>query len=486
MATQTQQQTKKIDLSWLHLVIMFLLMFCFGFISPIGAITSLGMKMVGIFFGLLYGWSTMGMLLPSLMGMVALGFSGLGSVKEIVIMGFGNETIVFLIFILALVQMLIDSGAVNAVSSFIITRKALRGRPWIFSFVFLCVSGLLCTFGQAYASIFLCWGILYGVFDKVDYKPYEKYPTMMIIGVIISAAAFGIMIPFRAMPLVILSTFASITGITVNYLQYMLVMVPSGLVIMAGYLLGCKFFWRPNVSKMQEFDVEKLVTENKQVTKYQKSILIAFGVMLIVLLIPGSLPKSWGIVTFLNSIGNAGLMIICTILFSMIKVEGKPLLDFSAAARTGINWHVLLMLVVVMLMSSLLISDATGIKVFLVDVLKPILSGCSGVLFLVVLFMITLILTNFMNNIVVGVMFLPVLAAFYQTVDANPIVGVILILIAINTAFLTPAASPATAMLYAKTEWMHPKDVLKVMVITVVIFTLIALTLTMGLGLLVF
>lgn len=136
-------------------------------------------------------------------------------------------------------------------------------------------------------------------------------------------AAFGIMIPFRAMPLVILSTFASITGITVNYLQYMLVMVPTGLLIMAGYLLGCKFFWRPDVSKMQEFDVEKLVTENKQVTKYQKAILIAFGVMLIVLLIPGSLPKSWGIVTFLNSIGNAGLMIICTILFCMIKVEAS-------------------------------------------------------------------------------------------------------------------------------------------------------------------
>ena len=107
-------------------------------------------------------------------------------------------------------------------------------------------------------------------------------------------------------------------------------------------------------------------------------------------------------------------------------------------------------------------------------------------MFLVVLFLITLILTNFMNNIVVGVMFLPVLAAFYQTMDANPIVGVLLILLSINTAFLTPAASPATAMLYAKTEWMHPKDVLKVMVITVGVFTAIALTLTMGLGLLVF
>ena len=69
---------------------------------------------------------------PSLLGWVAIGLSGIASVKEIMIQGFGNEIIVFWVFILVLVQMLSDSGAIDNVANYIITRKWLQGRPWLF------------------------------------------------------------------------------------------------------------------------------------------------------------------------------------------------------------------------------------------------------------------------------------------------------------------------------------------------------------------
>ena len=144
------------------------------------------------------------------------------------------------------------------------------------------------------------------------------------------------------------------------------------------------------------------------------------------------------------------------------------------------------MLVVIMLLSSLLMSDATGLKPWLVSILSPILTGFSGIAFLIVLFAIALILTNFMNNIIVGIMFLPVLGVFYESVQANPIVGVLLILLAINTAFLTPAASPSTAMCFARTDWIRTKDVFKVMCMTVAVFTIIGLPMVLLLGHLVF
>ena len=113
----------------------------------------------------------------------------------------------------------------------------------------------------------------------------------MLVGVVVSASAFSIMIPFKAMPLVILSTFASITGITVNYLQYMAVMIPAGLVMMAGYLLACKIVLKPDVDRIKNVDVEKLATGDAGVNKHQKAVLIAFGIALLLLLVPGSLPK---------------------------------------------------------------------------------------------------------------------------------------------------------------------------------------------------
>ncbi len=481
MSTSVEVKAKK-DLTWLHFGVMVVLMFGVGFIPPIGDITVVGMKMLGTFLGLLYGWSTCGMFWPSLLGWIAIGFSGIAPMKQIMTQGFGNEIIVFVVFILVLVQMLSDSGAIDNVANYIITRKVLQGRPWLFSTVFLCASGLLATLGQAYAALFLCWGLLTTIFEKVGYKPYEKYPTMMFIGVVISFSPFGLMIPFKAMPLVIISSFTAITGVEINYLLYMCVMVPVGIVLIAGYILACRFILRPDVSKLQNFDVTSLQKENGEITKHQKAVLIGFGIALLLLLIPGSLPSSWALTQYISGMGNASLMIICTVCLSIIKVEGKPLLDFGHSARSGVNWPILFMLVVIMLLSSLLMSDATGLKPWLVTVLSPILTGFSGIAFLVVMFVIALILTNFMNNIIVGIMFLPVLGTFYASVGANPAVGVLLILLAINIAFLTPAASPTAAMCYAKSDWMHKQDVLKVMCLTIVVYSLIGLPLTLLIG----
>ena len=77
---------------------------------------------------------------PSLLGWVAIGFSGISTVPAIITQGFGSVIIVFLVFILVLVQMLIDSGAVNNVANWIISRPSLAGHPWRFSFVFIFLS----------------------------------------------------------------------------------------------------------------------------------------------------------------------------------------------------------------------------------------------------------------------------------------------------------------------------------------------------------
>ena len=46
--------SKKRDLSLVHFLIMLLIIFGIGALKPLGAITPLGMKMMGVFLGLLY------------------------------------------------------------------------------------------------------------------------------------------------------------------------------------------------------------------------------------------------------------------------------------------------------------------------------------------------------------------------------------------------------------------------------------------------
>ena len=68
------QNTKKKDLHFFNFAIIIVLMFGFGFLPPLSCITPLGMKVLGVFLGLLYGWFTEGFVWSSLLGMIAFCF----------------------------------------------------------------------------------------------------------------------------------------------------------------------------------------------------------------------------------------------------------------------------------------------------------------------------------------------------------------------------------------------------------------------------
>ena len=66
-----------------------------------------------------------------------------------------------------------------------------------------------------------------------------------------------------------------------------------------------------------------------------------------------------------------------------------------------------------------------------------------------------------MNNVVVAVLFLPVLVTFGPTLSVESWAIVTLVVVACNLSILTPAASPAAAILFANTEWLELKRVIQ-------------------------
>lgn len=64
MSVVTQSKKKK-NLFYWHIAITAVIIFGFGFLPPIEPITPLGMRVVGIFIGAVYGWTTVNMLWPS-------------------------------------------------------------------------------------------------------------------------------------------------------------------------------------------------------------------------------------------------------------------------------------------------------------------------------------------------------------------------------------------------------------------------------------
>ncbi len=76
--------------SYIHVVIMLSLMLGVGFLPPFAQVTPLGMKVLGVFLGLVYGWCFIDLLWTSVLGFFALGLTGFMDTTTAVATAFGN------------------------------------------------------------------------------------------------------------------------------------------------------------------------------------------------------------------------------------------------------------------------------------------------------------------------------------------------------------------------------------------------------------
>ena len=122
---------------YFHCAMVFILTFGFGYIPPVEPLTEMGMKILGIFFGCLYGWVFVDLIWPSLLGMIAIVLTGYMNLGGVLKASFGAPLIIMLIFILIFCAILDHHGLSRFISLWFITRKSVLGKPWTFTFIFL-------------------------------------------------------------------------------------------------------------------------------------------------------------------------------------------------------------------------------------------------------------------------------------------------------------------------------------------------------------
>ena len=81
-----------------NLAVMILIMVGFRFITPPEGLTADGLAVVGVFFGVLYGWLFLDMIWPSFVGLVVLGMTLPQPMDAVLGGAFGNNTFLLLLF----------------------------------------------------------------------------------------------------------------------------------------------------------------------------------------------------------------------------------------------------------------------------------------------------------------------------------------------------------------------------------------------------
>lgn len=462
MVTQTAPKEKNV-MYYIHCVVGLLFMFGFGMLEPIKPITPVGMQVLGIFLSMIYLWSFVGLLWPSLLGIAALGLSGYGNFPTVLAKSFGDPVPVLVFFAMVLFGAIQHYGTTKYISRWFLTRKIINGRPVVFSFVFIYTTYVLAALSaNVLPAILFMWSVLYGVLEDVGYKKGDKYTTVMVIGTLFGAISGQAAKPFTGSALAIVGAFEKTAKTPMDYLPYMLYgFIMSSLAILV-YSALIKFVFKPDMSKITDISTERFEAEKLPPMDLRQKIMFGclFGYLGLVL-VPSILPKTIGFVGFLNKLGPLGLVMVIVIGLCLFKINGKPIIEFKEIAGRYLIWDVYFLIAMAMVVSDALTANSTGIKPFLTGVVNPLLGGCSATTFAILLAIFPMLITQGANNAVMGILFMPIVYPFALQNGSNPMAIATLMTFALHVAILTPAASPYAAVLYGNKDWVETGEVLK-------------------------
>lgn len=457
-------------------VIGIAIMFLFRFIPAPAPITSLGMEIIGIFIGMIFLWTFVDSIWPSLLGIFLLGCSSYSSMNQVLMNFLGDSTVVQLLFMMVLIGALVQSGLTNYIGRWFLTRKIINGRPWTFSFMVLLGVYVLAATSSAFTPIFLFWPILYGIYKELGYKPKEKYPTLMLIAVVVVAVVGFSAAPFKDGPLILLNNYATLSGNEINYTAFMGLTLPLSFLCILAIILLMKYVFKPDISLLKEVNTEMFNKNPLPPLNLKHKILsVAFIIYIIVMLLPGLLPMDSPIRPFFND-NKFGFSLAVVCVLCLLKIDGKFIVDYQAVTSKHTQWSSVFLIGAALTIGNALTSEVTGVTPFLKQLLTPIFEGTGELTFIILVLVLGLILTNFCNSVVIGIIFLPIILTFAQSMGAapEPITAIFTFMVLFGT--ITPAASPFAAIMHGNKEWLNTNEIYKyatLMTLTALIITII-------------
>lgn len=201
---------------YLHYIIGLAIMFAFRLI-PVGVlpgVTEIGLSILGIFIGTIYLWTTVDPLTSSLIAIIMVAFSGFQPLAQVIAGCFGTPVVIQMFFLMIFMAGLTNRKLTAYIGRWLVTRKVIEGKPWMFTAVILFGTYLMSVFIGAFAPIFLFWPIIYGVAEDVGFKKDDKYVKMLLHGVVIAALIGFPVPPYMSNGLALLSNYR---GLIANF-----------------------------------------------------------------------------------------------------------------------------------------------------------------------------------------------------------------------------------------------------------------------------
>ena len=437
----------------IHLVVMIALFAVISMLPPFGMITPTGMKVLGAFVAIVYGWMFHDLFFASLFGFVLLGFTDIFTVTSAIGVGFSNVTVQTILIIGAFAVGLSQLGLGELVANFMLSRKFVVGRPWMLMIILFLIAAFFGISGKGIFGILLLFNIAGDIAKKCGYE--DKSPLIsFLFCMIVYFAQFmpcGYA-PYLANMLMFAGVYSNAMKVALPYGQIFLAGTILCLIISVILIILAKFVFRLDVSKFTITEEQRQAFAKEKSPIQAKVALVGLLVFIVLVVAPQFFGTQNPVLATINNIGLMGWTIIFLSIFVVWKDEnGKSMLDINKMFAS-VPWQIVMLVAVTMPLGNAIANAETGIMATMTVWLRPIMAnmGVTGMYIFVFIFLA--VLTQFAHNYVAGVVFMPLFGAVGVSLGADPYLLFFLMFTALNIAYATPAASMCAAFVFGSEQ----------------------------------
>jgi len=444
----TREQKHTVIALIIGAVILFLL-------KPVNGLTEQGVRLLAVFIPTIYMWMTVGgswaSMLSISLGVMIGAYGGLATFTGV----WGSIFVVTLIPFFLVSSVLEESGALEWIVKWLVSRKFVHGRPFLFTIMFTLAIVIVSIFTVPIVVDVLFFKILNHICETVGYTKKDSFYKAhgLIIGWL-GQTCDGCLIWGRAY---ILSMVTVITGLgfanfTVN--SYMKIGLIYLLLFCISMLLIVRFWVRPDTDQFKKYDDAAIRAELKEhpMSKRGK---IAMGGMLLILAtyLVSSMSFLGPVSKYCSSLSIAFPVTLVCGLLCVITADGKPVMDLGKAA-SKISWPTIVFMGTIMYYASIFGGKDYGIPAFMQHLVSPLVSNIpiTAAFFLALLLAsaITNVASNSVALIVTLASFVPALLAIPGINQAKVLTFAACTIAICGTAFCTYSACATMSVVYCE------------------------------------
>lgn len=432
---------------YIHYLIALIIGIVIWFALPASnGLTDIGVHVIAILIPVLYLWLTTNTHWTCFLALALLVMTQAMTANEVWAGSMGHFVVITVLAYMLLNICLKQTGVINKIAIWFVTRKFVQGRPYAFMAMFFASNVIIGMFMDNLSLAVIYIGITGVLCEEIGVKKGDPFYTCMFTGVMWGNVILSIASPIaHALPNIIMGSAEAQLGITITYGQWLAVGVPFAALCYLAIMLVV-LIWRPDTTAFKNFDVEAVKKKYPPLDARGKFSAFIFVLVVIFVLAPSILKDVNPFFAYLNNIGVVIPALLAIVVLALVRMDGKPILNVPAAMKE-VAWPPIIFAGTVSVFATPLSAENTGISPWLGNIFSFV-NGLPPFAVVVILMVFAIIMTNFLSNTVTMVLFFNIGVIVLANGNTNMGVFTIIIALAASMASMTPSAAVPSPLFF--------------------------------------